>query len=103
MRDGDHYVLRGQKTWSSRAAFADWCFGIFRTDPASERHHGLTFMLVPLDTPGVRVRGIPQLDGETGFAEVFFDDARVPVANRLGERGRRAGRSRWRRPASSAA
>ena len=84
-RDGDAYVLNGQKTWCSRAAFADWLFGIFRTDPASERHRGLTFILVPLDAAGVRVRPITQLDGETGFAEVFFDDVRVPVANRLGE------------------
>jgi hypothetical protein len=82
--DGDHYVLNGQKTWASRGAFANWLFGLFRTDPASERHKGLTFVLVPLDTPGVTVRPIAQLDGETGFAEVFLDDARVPVANRLG-------------------
>jgi alkylation response protein AidB-like acyl-CoA dehydrogenase len=87
LRDGDHYVIRGQKTWASRGAFADWLFGLFRTDPASERHHGLSFVLVPLDIPGVTVRPIAQLDGETGFAEVFFDDARVPVANRLGEEG----------------
>ena len=83
--DGDSYVLNGQKTWCSRAAFADWIFCLVRTDPKSERHKGLSFILVPLDTPGVRVRPIPQLDGETGFAEVFFDDARVPRANRLGE------------------
>ncbi len=87
LRDGDHYVIRGQKTWASRGAFADWLFGLFRTDPASERHHGLTFVLVPLRTPGVSVRPIAQLDGETGFAEVFFDDARVPVANALGKEG----------------
>jgi alkylation response protein AidB-like acyl-CoA dehydrogenase len=85
--DGDHYVLNGQKTWCSRAAFADWIFGIFRTDPASERHKGLTFILVPLNAPGVRVRPVPQLDGETGFAEVFFDDVRVPAENRLGDEG----------------
>jgi len=82
--DGDHYVLNGQKTWCSRGAFADWLFGIFRTDPKSERHRGLTFILVPLGLEGVKVRPIPQLDGETGFAEVFFDDARVPVENRIG-------------------
>jgi alkylation response protein AidB-like acyl-CoA dehydrogenase len=87
LRNGDHYVIQGQKTWASRGAFADWLFGLFRTDPTSERHHGLTFILVPLDTPGVTVRPIAQLDGETGFAEVFFDDARVPVANRLGAEG----------------
>ena len=87
LRDGDHYVIQGQKTWASRGAFADWLFGLFRTDPNSERHHGLTFILVPLDTPGATVRPIAQLDGETGFAEVFFDGARVPVENRLGPEG----------------
>ncbi|TFG91366.1 MAG: acyl-CoA dehydrogenase [Myxococcales bacterium] len=87
LRDGDHYVIQGQKTWASRGAFADWLFGMFRTDPTSERHHGLTFVLVPLDTPGITVRPIAQLDGETGFAEVFFDGARVPVEHRLGAEG----------------
>ena len=86
-REGDHFVLKGQKTWASRGAFADWLFGMFRTDPNSERHNGLTFLLVPLSTPGITVRPIAQLDGETGFAEVFFDDARVPVANTLGKEG----------------
>jgi alkylation response protein AidB-like acyl-CoA dehydrogenase len=86
-REGDHYVLRGHKIWSSRATFADWCFGIFRTDPSSTRHQGLTFILLPLRHPGVRVRGIRQIHGEPGFAEIFFEDARVPVANRLGEEG----------------
>src|ERR1700736_3316514 len=90
--DGTEWVLNGQKTWCSRGAFADWLFGIFRTDPDAERHRGLTFVLVPLDTPGITVRPIAQLDGETGFAEVFFDGARVPAANTLGEvnRGRHA-------------
>jgi len=87
IRDGDDYVLNGQKTWASRGAFADWLFGLFRSDPASERHHGLTFLLVPLDAPGITVRPIAQLDGETGFAEVFFDDVRVPAAHRLGAEG----------------
>ncbi len=87
LRDGDHYVLNGQKTWASRGAFADWLFGIFRTDPESSRHHGLTFILVPLDLPGITVRPIAQLDGLPGFAEVFFDEVRVPVGNRLGEEG----------------
>lgn len=85
--DGDHYVIRGHKIWSSRAVFADWCFGMFRTDPASERHRGLSYIVVPLDAPGVRVRGIAQLDGEPGFAEIFFDEVRVPVANRIGAEG----------------
>ncbi len=86
-RDGDFYVINGQKTWSTRAVFADWCFGMFRTDPKSERHHGLTFILVPLNSKGITVRPIPQLDGLPGFAEIFFDDVRVPVANRLGDEG----------------
>jgi alkylation response protein AidB-like acyl-CoA dehydrogenase len=86
-RDGDHYVINGQKTWSTRAVWADWCFGMFRTDPESERHRGLTFILVPLDTPGITVRPIPQLDGLPGFAEIFFDDVRVPVDCCLGGEG----------------
>ncbi|MEE8508095.1 MAG: acyl-CoA dehydrogenase family protein [Myxococcota bacterium] len=85
IRDGDHYVIHGQKTWASRGAYADWLFGLFRTDPDSERHRGLTLVLVPLDIAGVTVRPIEQLDGEAGFAEIFFDGARVTVAHRLGE------------------
>ena len=84
---GDKYVLNGQKIWSTRAVWADWLFGMFRTDPESQRHRGLTFILVPLDTPGITVRPIPQLDGLPGFAEVFFDDVEVAVENRLGEEG----------------
>lgn len=87
VRDGDHYVISGQKTWSSRAAFADWCFGLFRTDADSQRHKGLSFILLPLDTPGVTIRPIRQLHGETGFAEIFFDDVRVPVENRIAGEG----------------
>ncbi|MGH9092513.1 MAG: acyl-CoA dehydrogenase family protein [Acidimicrobiales bacterium] len=76
--------LSGQKTWCSRGAFADWCFAIFRTDREAERHRGLTYFLVPMDAPGVTVRPIPQLDGETGFAEVFFDEVFVPDDQVLG-------------------
>jgi alkylation response protein AidB-like acyl-CoA dehydrogenase len=83
--DGDHWVVNGQKIWASRAVWADWSFGIFRTDPEAERHRGLTFILIPLDSPGITVRPIAQLDGDTGFAEIFFDDVRVPVENTLGE------------------
>ncbi len=86
-RLGDEYVLNGHKIWSSRAVFADWAFGLFRTDPESDRHKGLSLILFPLDAPGVRVRPIPQIDGEAGFAEIFLDDARAPVANRLGGEG----------------
>jgi alkylation response protein AidB-like acyl-CoA dehydrogenase len=87
VRDGDHYVISGQKTWSSRAAFADWCFGLFRTEEGSKRHKGLSFILLPLDTPGVTIRPIRQLHGETGFAEIFFDEVRVPVENRIAGEG----------------
>jgi alkylation response protein AidB-like acyl-CoA dehydrogenase len=87
IRQGNEYVITGQKVWSTRAVFADWVFCIFRTDPASERHHGLSFIFVPLDAPGVTVRPIPQLNGLPGFAEIFFDEVRVPVENRLGEEG----------------
>jgi alkylation response protein AidB-like acyl-CoA dehydrogenase len=81
------WKVNGQKTWSTRAVYADWMFGLFRTDPESTRHHGLTYLLLPLDADGVTVRPIRQLDGEPGFAEVFFDDVFVPDAQVLGEVG----------------
>ena len=87
IREGDHYLIRGQKTWASRGAFAHWMFGLFRTDPESKRHQGLSFILVPLDLPGVLVRPIRKLNGKAAFAEVFFDGARVPAENLLGPEG----------------
>lgn len=81
------WVLNGQKTWSSRAALAHWGFGLFRSDPEAERHRGLTYFLFPLDAAGVTVRPIAQLDGEAGFAEVFFDDVFVPDDDVLGAPG----------------
>jgi alkylation response protein AidB-like acyl-CoA dehydrogenase len=81
------WVLNGQKTWSSRAAFADWGFGLFRSDPGAERHRGLTYYLFPLDSAGVTVRPIAQLDGEPGFAEIFFQDVFVPDSDVLGAPG----------------
>ena len=85
--DGSHYVINGQKTWSTRAIFADWLFGLFRSDPGSSRHHGLSYMAVPLDAAGVTIRPIQALNGKQAFAEVFFDDVKVPVENRIGEDG----------------
>ncbi|MBL0122937.1 MAG: acyl-CoA dehydrogenase [Betaproteobacteria bacterium] len=87
VRDGDNYVINGQKIWATRAVYADWLFGLFRSDPDSQRHHGLSFILLPLKTPGITVRPIAQLNGQTGFAEIFFDDVRVPVENRIGAEG----------------
>ena len=78
------WVLSGQKTWSSRAAFADWAFGLFRSDPTAERHRGLTYLMFPLTADGVTVRPIPQLDGEPGFAEIFLDDVFVPDSDVIG-------------------
>jgi alkylation response protein AidB-like acyl-CoA dehydrogenase len=81
------WVLNGQKTWSSRAAHAHWGFGLFRSDPGAERHEGLTYFVFPLDAPGLTVRPIAQLDGEPGFAELFFDDVFVPDSDVLGAPG----------------
>lgn len=85
-REGDEYVLNGQKTWSTRAVYADWAFGLFR-EPGSERHKGMSLVLFPLDAPGVTRRPIARMDGENVFAEIFLDDVRVPVSNCLGEEG----------------
>jgi alkylation response protein AidB-like acyl-CoA dehydrogenase len=81
------WVLNGQKTWSSRAAFAHWGFGLFRSDPEAARHNGLTYFLFPLGADGITVRPIAQLDGEAGFAEVFFEDVFVPDSDVLGAPG----------------
>jgi len=87
VRDGDHYVISGQKTWSSRASFADWGFGLFRTEEGSKRHKGLSFILFDLNSPGITRRPIRQLHGHPGFAELFFDEVRVPAANMLAGEG----------------
>ncbi len=77
--------LSGQKTWTTRGAFCTHLFGLYRTDSDAERHRGLTYFLVPLDTPGVTVRGFGRLDGDEGFADVFCDDVFVPDDLVLGE------------------
>jgi len=81
------WTLNGQKTWASRGAFAEWCFGLFRSDPEQERHRGLTYFLIDMESEGITRRPIAQLDGETGFAEIFFDDVFVPDAQVLGDVG----------------
>jgi alkylation response protein AidB-like acyl-CoA dehydrogenase len=82
---GNGWRLSGQKTWTTRGAFCTHLFGLFRSDPDAERHHGLTYFLVDLLSPGVTVRGVERLDGDEGLAEVFFDDVFVPDADVLGE------------------
>ncbi|MFD0686237.1 acyl-CoA dehydrogenase family protein [Actinomadura fibrosa] len=81
------WLLDGQKTWSSRAAFADRGFGLFRSEPGSERHRGLTYLMFPLDAEGVTVRPIGRLDGKPAFAELFLDRVFVPDADVIGEPG----------------
>ena len=77
--DGDEWVVDGQKVWTSLAHVADWCFVVARTEPGSQRHHGLSYLLVPMNQPGVEVRPIIQLTGSSEFNEVFFTDARTPA------------------------
>jgi alkylation response protein AidB-like acyl-CoA dehydrogenase len=86
-RDGDQWAITGQKVWTSLAHQADWCFVLCRTDPDSARHHGLSYLLVPMDQPGVEVRPITQLTGTSEFNEVFFDGARTELDNVVGDVG----------------
>ncbi len=85
--DGDHWVLNGQKVWTSLAHWAQWCFVVARTEKGSKRHAGLSFLLVPLDQPGVEIRPIIQLTGDSEFNEVFFTDARTDGDLVVGEPG----------------
>ncbi len=86
-RDGDEWSINGQKIWTSLAHVADWCFVIARTEPGSTRHHGLSYLLVPMNQPGIDVRPIIQLTGTSEFNEVFFDDARTAADLVVGEPG----------------
>ena len=83
--DGDHFIVNGQKCWTSYAWAADWCELIVRTDPTVPKHKGLTALLVDMHSPGVEVRGLKQMSGESEFGEIFFRDVRVPVANLVGK------------------
>ena len=85
VRDGDHYVVNGQKIWTSVAHLADWCLILARTDPRVAKHKGITALLVDMKSPGVNVRPLKQMTGDSGFNEVFFSDVRVPVENQLGK------------------
>jgi alkylation response protein AidB-like acyl-CoA dehydrogenase len=86
-RDGDEWVITGQKVWTSLAHQADWCFVVCRTDPAALRHKGLSYLLVPMDQPGIEVRPIMQLTRTSEFNEVFFDGARTHRDNVVGAVG----------------
>jgi len=82
--DGDEWVINGQKVWTTQGHHADYCFLLTRTDPDASKHKGISYLLVPMDQPGVEVRGITQPDGTAEFCEVFFSDARCPADNVVG-------------------
>ena len=84
VREGDHYVVNGQKIWTTLAHYADWMFCLVRTDPDAAQQRGISFLLVDMKTPGITVRPIITLDGEHEVNEVFFDNVRVPVENLVG-------------------
>lgn len=85
VRDGDHYIVNGQKTWTTLGQHANWIFCLVRTDPEAQQQRGISFLLIDLDTPGITMRPIHTLDGEHEVNEVFFDDVKVPVENLVGE------------------
>ncbi|MEM8730615.1 MAG: acyl-CoA dehydrogenase family protein [Pseudomonadota bacterium] len=85
VRDGDHYVVNGQKTWTTLGQHANWIFCLVRTDPDVKQQEGISFLLIDMNTPGVEVRPIILLDGVHEVNEIFFDDVRVPVENLVGE------------------
>ncbi|HZM38440.1 MAG TPA: acyl-CoA dehydrogenase family protein, partial [Acidimicrobiales bacterium] len=84
VRDGDHYVVTGQKIWTSHAQVADYCELLARTDPEAPRHRGITWMVMPMDSPGIDVRPMRTLTGESEFSEMFLDEVRIPVENVVG-------------------
>ena len=84
VRDGDHYIVNGHKTWTTLAQHADWIFCLVRTDPAAKKQSGISFLLIDMKTPGITVRPIVTIDGGREVNEVFFDDVRVPVENLVG-------------------
>jgi alkylation response protein AidB-like acyl-CoA dehydrogenase len=88
VRDGDDYVINGQKIWTSGAHLADWCILIARTDPDAPKHKGISYFLVDMKTPGITVRPLIDMMNNHGFNEMFFEDVRVPASNLLGEENR---------------
>lgn len=85
VRDGDHFIVSGQKIWTSYADKSDWIFALVRTDPTAPKQAGISFLLIDMASPGVTVKPIELISGASAFCETFFDDVRVPVTNMLGE------------------
>ena len=88
VREGDHYIVNGQKTWNTLGQYADWIFCLVRTDPTAKQQSGITFLLIDMKSPGISVRPIELLDGGHEVNEVWFENVRVPVENRVGEENR---------------
>ncbi|MFG3022432.1 acyl-CoA dehydrogenase family protein [Streptomyces sp. NPDC048254] len=84
VREGDQWVLNGQKIWTSQAHRANWIFALARTDPSAPKHRGISFLLVPIDQPGVEVRPIRMMNGDSDFCEVFFDNAKASADHVVG-------------------
>ena len=84
-RDGDHYVVNGHKIWTSFAQVADYCELLVRTDPEAPKHRGISWLIMPMDLAGIDIRPLPTLEGEGEFSEVFLEDVRIPVENRIGD------------------
>ena len=83
-RQGDHYIVNGQKTWNTLGHFADWIFCLVRTDSQARQQEGISFLLIDMKSPGITVRPIPLIDGEHEVNDIFFDNVEVPVGNRIG-------------------
>jgi alkylation response protein AidB-like acyl-CoA dehydrogenase len=83
-RDGDDYIVNGHKIWCSFAQGADYCELLVRTDPDARKHGGISWLIMPMDLPGIEIRPLPTLAGENDFSEVFLNDVRVPISNRVG-------------------
>jgi alkylation response protein AidB-like acyl-CoA dehydrogenase len=83
--EGDHFIVNGQKVWTSFAQYSKYCFALVRTDPDVKKHAGLSFLLIDMKSPGVSIRPLRQISGEAEFNETFFDNVRVPVENLVGE------------------